>query len=159
MENQNTDPSLDKKGILKVMIFAILIALLGIGILGWQYRQIEKKRIPELEKKVEEQKEEMEQKEAEDILDKFILARIGKNETQAALYLTERAMEQKKQGKFVLVNDFESYEILKAEKMEEGKYRFIVKFYQREGMGNLVEVLILTKILDKYYIDSAEIAG
>lgn len=154
------DPdSLDKKGILKVMTFAILIALLGIGILGWQYRQIEKKRIPELEKKVGEQKEEMEQKEAEDILDKFISARIGKNENQAALYLTEGGMEQKKQAKFVSVNDFESYEILKTEKLEEDKYRFIVKLYREEGIGEIVEVIILIKILDRYYIDSVQIAG
>ncbi len=140
------DPnSLDKKGILKVMTFAILIALLGIGILGWQYHQLEKKRIPKLEEKIE-------QVAAEDILERFMA-------TRAESLLTERAMEQKKQAKFVSVNDFESYEILKTEKLEEDKYRFIVKLYREEGIGEIVEVIILIKILDKYYIDSVQIAG
>lgn len=140
------DPnSLDKKGILKVMTFAILIALLGIGILGWQYHQLEKKRIPKLEEKIE-------QVAAEDILERFMA-------TRAESLLTERAMEQKKQAKFVSVNDFESYEILKTEKLEEDKYRFIVKLYREEGIGEIVEVIILIKILDRYYIDSVQIAG
>ena len=157
---QSQDPtSLDKKGILKVMIFAILIALLGIGILGWHYRQLEKKRLPELEEKIEEQREKIEQGIVKDVLDKFISARIRKNESQATFFLTERAMEQKKQGKFVLVNDFESYEILKTEKLGEGKYRSTVKLYREGGISNLVEVIILTKILDRYYIDSVGIAG
>ena len=147
------DPnSLDKKGILKVMTFAILIALLGIGILGWQYRQLEKKRLPELEKKIEEQEEKIEQTAAEDILERFMA-------TRAESLLTERAMEQKKQAKFVSVDDFKSYEILKTEKLEEDKYRFIVKLYREEGIGEIVEVIILIKILDRYYIDSVQIAG
>lgn len=159
MYNMQDPDSLDKKGILKVMTFAILIALLGIGILGWQYRQLEKKRLPELEEKIEEQKEEMEQKTAESVLDKFILARIEKNESQAIHYLTERAMEQKNRGKFVLINDFGSYEILKTEKLGEDEYQFIVKLYREEGIGEIVEVIILIKILDKYYIHSVQIAG
>ena len=145
MYNMQDPNSLDKKGILKVMTFAILIALLGIGILGWQYHQLEKKRIPKLEEKIE-------QVAAEDILERFMA-------TRAESLLTERAMEQKKQAKFVSVNDFESYEILKTEKLEEDKYRFIVKLYREEGIGEIVEVIILIKILDKYYIDSVQIAG
>ncbi len=157
MDSQNST-SLDKKGILKAMSLAILIAFLGIGILGWQYHRLEKKRIPLIEEEINRQKEQMEQKTAENVLDKFMSARIEKNEAQATHCLTEGAMEQKNRGQFTLINKFESYEALKTEKLTENKYRFVIKIYEEE-MGDFVEIIILTKILDKYYIDSVEMAG
>lgn len=152
------DLIVDKKGVLRAMGFAILIAFLGIGILGWQYHQLEKKKIPLLEEEIAKQKETMEERLAESVLEKFMLARIGRREAQALAYLTERAMEQKRGNEFSLINKFEDYEILAIEKLEENKFRGAVKIYEEERK-DFVEVIILIKILDKYYIDSVEIAG
>ena len=146
------EQSLDKKGVLKAMFLAILIAFLGIGILGWQYRKIEGEKIPAIEEK-------MEQKSVESFLDRFMEYRIDKNEKRAGGFLTERAMEQKLQNKFVLIDNFENYEVTKSEKLADNNYRFIVKIISEEGTGDFVEVIVLTKILDKYYIDSVQIAG
>lgn len=148
MENQ----SLDKKGVLKAMFLAILIAFLGIGILGWQYRQLEKERIPALEEKIEKRS-------TQDVLDKFMQARIEKDEVIAKRYLTEASMEQKLQEEFSLINDFASYEVLKTEKLKQDKYRYIVKIYEEGERSDFVEVIILIRILDRYYIDSVQIAG
>lgn len=153
MENQ----PLDKKEIMKAMIFAILIAFLGIGILGWQYHRLEKRQLPLIKEKIEKQKEEIERSRAQDILDKFMLARIEKNEAQATLYLTERAMEEKLNREFTLINELESYKILKGEKLAENRYQFLVRTYRKDG--DFVEAIILIKILDEYYVDSIRLAG
>jgi len=142
----------DKKGIIKALIFALLLAFLGIGILGWQYRKIETEKIPVLEEKIE-------QKTAESALDKFMRARIGKNEQAALNYLTEFAMEQKNSDRFSLLGDFQTYEILNQDKLPDGRYRFAVKIYDSDEMNDRVEIIILVKILDRYYIDSIELGG
>lgn len=142
----------DKKGILKAMFFALIIAFLCIGILGWQYRQIEKEQIPALEEKIEKRL-------IEDVLDKFMQLRIEENEEGAMRYLTERAMEQKIQGKFALIDNFTSYQTLNNEKINQDKYRYVVKIFEGDGLADFVEVITLIKILDRYYIDSLEIAG
>src|SRR3989344_2892677 len=103
----------DKKGIIKAMAIALAAAILGIVILGWQYNQLEKRRLPALEEKIE-------QNSAQDILRRFL-------ETRADILLTERAMEQKDKGGFFMENDIKYYEILKVEKMEDGGFRFYVK--------------------------------
>ncbi len=142
----------DKKGMIKTLSFALIIAFLCIGILGWQYRKIEKEEIPALEEKIE-------QKSTETALDKFMYLRIAKNESAAMRYLTERAVEQKNKEEFSLVNDFKSYEVLKIEKTAEEKYRYLVKIYEEGGLSNFIEVIALIKILGQYYVDSVEIAG
>ena len=147
-----SEQPLDKKGILKALILAVLISFLGIGILGWQYRQLEKERIPALEEKIEKRS-------AEDILDGFMEARIDKDEKAAERYLTEASMEQKIQKEFSLVDSFESYETIKAERLEQDKYRYLVKIYEEGGQRDFIEVIILVKILDKYYVSSVQIAG
>ncbi len=143
--------SVDKKGVLKAMFLAILIAFLAIGILAWQYQRIEKERLPALEEKIEKRS-------TEDVLDKFMQMRIDKNEKGALRYLTEGAVQQRDQAEFSLLDNFESYEILQSEKVDEEKYRYVVKIYE-EGMGDFIEVITLIKILDNYYIDSVQIAG
>ena len=146
------DQTLDKKGVLKAMFFAILIAFLGIGILGWQYRQIEKEQIPALEEKIEKRS-------VEDVLDRFMQARIEKDEASALRYLTEVSMEQKNQGEFLLIDNFASFEVLKTEKFDQDNYRYIIKIYEEDGIGDFIEVINLIKILDRYYINSVQIAG
>ena len=143
---------IDKKGIIKALVLALLLAFLGIGILGWQYRRIETEKIPALEEKIE-------QKTAESALDKFMRFRIGKNEQAALNYLTEVAMEQKNSNKFLLLGDFETYEILNQDKLSDDRYRFAVKIYDGGKMNDRVEVITLTKILDQYYVDSVEMGG
>ncbi|MDI6592052.1 MAG: hypothetical protein QME61_03940 [Patescibacteria group bacterium] len=152
MNGKNSNILFDREA-WKSVIFAILIVVLVGGILSWQYKLIEKKS----EEKISSIKQTIEQNLAQNVLDKFMEARIEKNENQAIHYLTERAMEQKIKGEFELINDLQSYEILKTEKLEKNKFRFTVKIYEESGW--LVEIIILNKILDRYYIDSVQIAG
>lgn len=130
---------LDKKGILKAMAAALAAAILGIVILGWQYNNLEKKRLPALEEKIE-------QNSAQDALRRYL-------ETRADILLTERAMEQKIKGEFILEDNIKRYEILKVDKLPDNSYQFSVK------IGSFVEVVSLIKILGSYYIDSIETAG
>lgn len=147
-----TEKELDKRGIIKALVVALLLAFLGIGILGWQYRRIEKEQVPALE-------ERLEQKSVEIVLEKFMHARIQQSEKTALNYLTERAVEQAAGGKFLLLNKMERYEILNSEKLSEGTYRYAVKIYEEGGRTDFVEVIILSKILGQYYIDSVEMGG
>lgn len=140
---------LDKKGIVKALVFALLIAFVGIGILAWQYRQIEGEQIPALEEKIEKN-------EAQDALEEFLAARLGQDEAKTTRYLTEGAIEQKAQQEFVSIAN---YEILGYERLGENRYRFAVKVEELDSSVDLVEVIILVKILDSYYVDSVRIAG
>ena len=142
----------DKKGIIKALVFALLLAFLGIGILGWQYRRIESEKVPALEQRLE-------QKSAEVVLEKFMHARIQQSEKTALNYLTEVAMEQKNSNEFSLLGDFQTYEILNQDKLSDGHYRFAVKIYDGGKMNNWVEIIVLVKILDQYYVDSVEMGG
>jgi hypothetical protein len=150
---------LDKKGVIKAIIVATVIALVGIAVLGWEYRRIEKERLPALEQAIEEQEEAMEKELVQEVLDRFMVARIGQNEDMAKHYLTEKAAEQARLNDFYLIDDFASYEILQSEKIEEGKYRFVVKIYYKELPVELTEIITLIKVLDKYYVDSVQVGG
>lgn len=143
-----------KNSSLFVLIFAFLVAFSGIAILSWQYHKISEKEIPSL-------KETIEQGSVENLVDQFMQYRIEKNENQAMVYLTENAVEQKNQGKFLLINNFKSFEILKTEKISDKAYRSSVKIQEENEGYEIVEIITITKILtlDKYYIDSIEIAG
>src|SRR3989338_3323340 len=95
----------DKKGVIRAMGLALAAAILGIVILGWQYNRLEKKQLPALEEKIE-------QNSAQDVLRRFL-------ETRADILLTERAMEQKVRGEFVLEEGVKYYEILKVDKLSD----------------------------------------
>ena len=129
----------DKKGIMKAMGIALAAAILGIAVLGWQYNKLEKKQLPALEEKIE-------QNSAQDVLRRYL-------DTRADILITERAMEQKIKGEFVLEEGVKYYEILKVDKLPDESYRFQVK------VGNYTEIITLIKILGSYYIDSIETAG
>src|SRR3989344_221947 len=135
----NMPENLDKKGVLKAMSVALVAAILGIAVLGWQYNRLEKKQLPALEEKIERNS-------AQEVLRRFL-------ETRADIFLTERAMEQKIKGEFTLEDSVKYYEILKVDKLADGNYKFNVK------VGNFIEIITLTKILGSYYIDSIETAG
>ncbi|MFH1575838.1 MAG: hypothetical protein ABIB55_02760 [Candidatus Nealsonbacteria bacterium] len=142
----------DKKGIIKALVFALFLAFLGIGILGWQYRRIESEEVPALEEKLE-------QKSVEVVLEKFMHSRIQQSEKAVMNYLTERAVEGAATGEFSLLNNMERYEILNSEKLADGRYRYAIKIYEEGEMNDFVEVVIFSKILGQYYIDSVEMGG
>ena len=144
-----------KKSFWLVIISAFLTAFLGIGILSWQYHKIAEKS----EQEIHSIKETMEQNLAKDVLDKFMESRLGKRKEQAITYFTENTMEQHLKNEFALIDNFVSFEILKIEKLENTVFRFIVKIQAENENNEVVEVIIITKILDRYYADSVQIAG
>ncbi len=141
------------------MFVALVITLAGLAVLGWQYRQIENKRLPALEEELEQQRTAMEKRDAQDILERFMASRIRGDEIQATLYLTERAVEQKETSSFELTdNSYVGFNVLESQALSEGEFRFTVSVY-KEGVGEIVEIIIMEKILDAYYVDSVERAG
>jgi hypothetical protein len=148
----------DKNGVLKAMMIALVATLAGLAILGWQYRQLEDKRLPALEEELERQKTEIERTTAQSALGEFMTARMEGNESLATLYLTENAVELERAGQFELLNSYNGYRVLSHEELEGGDFRFAVEVYLAER-GELVEVITLRKILGSYYVDSVELAG
>ncbi len=140
-----------KNGTIKALAFALVIAILGIGILAWQYDKIKKVEIPFLETEIEKQA-------AYSAIQRFMDFRVEDNEYRANRLMTEVAMEQKLGKEFDLLGSFKDYEIMKVERSEEGNYDCLVKIYDND-MGNIIESIRVIKILDSYYIDSVEIAG
>jgi len=151
---------LDKKGIIKAVIIATIVALIGIFVLGWYYHKLANK-MADTEQTLEEQKETIEERAAQDVLKQFMLARISRNEDMAKSLLTEKAEEQVRLGEFSLVYEFSSYDILNIAKLDEDKYRFTVRINHKEIFFDMIEMVVLIKIpgRDDYFIDSVEIAG
>ena len=148
----------DKNGVWQAMIIALLLATTGLVVLGWQYRQLEEKRLPALEKEIARQSEEIERRAAQSALERFMSARVNRNEAQATLYMTENAVEQARLGSFALLNDYEGFRVLNSEKLAEEKFLFTVEIHSKTS-GTLVEIITLTKILGNYYIGSVQLAG
>lgn len=138
-----------------VLAVAFLVAIIGIVVLSWQYHKIAEKEIPSLKETIEENN-------AQDILEKFMQYRIEGNESQSLIYLTENAVIQREQGKFQLVDQLESFEIIGSpQKIDENSYRFNVRI-KKENSYEIIESIKVIKFLDlddKYYIDSVELAG
>ncbi|KPJ56125.1 hypothetical protein AMJ49_05655 [Parcubacteria bacterium DG_74_2] len=156
-QNINLEPA-QKTSPWITTIVAVLVTLLAIGVLAWQYQRIEEKT-EKTEEEIVELKDAIEQQSAMDLLERFMDVRLEKNEAQALTYFTERAMEQYYQDEFVLMDNFESFEVLKTEKLEETKFRFTTKIKTKDEMNYFVELITVIKILDSYYIDSIETAG
>ncbi|MCK4781607.1 hypothetical protein KAS79_01635 [Candidatus Parcubacteria bacterium] len=156
-QNINLEPT-QKTSPWITTIVTILVTLLAIGGLAWQYNKLEEKT-KKTEQEIIELKGTIEQQSAKDLLERFMDTRLEKNEAQALTYFTERTMEQYYQDKFILIDNFESFEILEAQKLEETKFRFTTKIKTKDEMNYFVEVITVNKILDSYYIDSIEMAG
>jgi len=153
-----TIKDLDKNGVWRTMVIALLVAMTGLVLLGWQYRQLEEKRLPALEKEIERQSEEIERRAAQNTLERFMSARLNKRQAQAMLYFTENAAEQERLREFALLDDYDSFRILNSEKLSEEEFRFAVEIRTKTA-GTLVEIITLMKILDNYYINSIQLAG
>jgi hypothetical protein len=148
----------DKSGAIKAMAIALAIALAGVAVLGWQYRQLEEKRLPALEEEIERQKIEIEKASAQAVLESFMAARIEGSRSRAILYLTENAVELERGGQFNLLKGYEGFRVLSYQKTGEESFRFAVEVYLTET-GGLVESVEMIKIMDNYYVDSVELAG
>lgn len=143
---------------LKSIILAVVAVAAISAFLSWQYDRMEKSQ--EGKTSLEDL---VEQSSAQKSLDKFMTARVNNDEDQATLFLTERAMAQKNAGDFNLIGNFKDYAILTGKKLpifdDEEKYQFAVKISGRSGMDEIIETIILVKILENYYVDSINIAG
>ena len=157
IENQNLSTIFDFKA-WRAVILAILAVIIVSFVLSWQYKRM----AAESEEKLSSLEDVVEESLVEDALDRFMMARINKNEAQAGVYLTEKAMEQKENGEFVLVDDFESYQVMGKNKLQDSQsnsFEFIVKLYSEDKVSNVVEIIVLAEIMDDYYIDSVIIGG
>jgi hypothetical protein len=148
----------DKTGTIKAMAIALIVTLAGLAILGWQYQQLEEKRLPALEEELERQKEDIEKGEAQRVLEGFMAIRADGNRPMAMLYLTENTAEQEAVGQFELLNNCQSYKILNFERMSENSFHATVENCL-EGIASFVELIDLLKVSDNYYIDSVLLAG
>ena len=134
-----------------ILIISFLVMVLIIQILSWQYHRVAKEEISSLEIKVEKTI-------ARETLKDFMKARIAKNESQAKILLTERAMKQVSRGEIELMDNFQSFEILETTQLGENGFNFLVKIQFQNGT-EMIELIKTTKILDKYYIDSIQLPG
>jgi len=134
-----------------VLIITFLMMILVIQILGWQYNRFAREEISSLEMRTEKNM-------AQVVLRDFLNARIAKNESQAKILLTERAMEGVSKEGVELINDLKSFEILKGESVGESDFSFLVKIYHQNGTES-IELIRVTKILERYYIDSIQLPG
>jgi len=161
MEENNQNPELNQTRCQRIkdsswfiLAVAFLVVIIGIVVLSWQYHKIAEKEIPSLKETIEENN-------AQNVLEKFMQYRIEGNENQALIYLTENAVAQREQGKFQLINQFESFEIINSQKTDENSYRFAVRIKGEKNNYEVIESIKIIKFLElnKYYIDSVELAG
>ena len=147
---------MDKNFQLKPALISIIISLIAVGLVafvfGFLYHKFEKEKLPQIEEKMEENM-------AENLLDKFMRARISGDKEAVKIYLTERAMEEVLKNKFELGDNFKNYWVLNKKKLEKGKYLFLVEIQRNNNLEKIIEAIKIIKILDKYYIDSVELAG
>ena len=145
-----------KNSPLRAIFFAVALLVVGEMLLAWQYQRLEKGRLAELEQKVQEQQQTMEERVAQEVLEKFLEARMIGDEQKAARYVTEEAMLQLRQGLFEFYG-VQNYKINKKEKLVEGIFRFQVEIARDHSKQ--IELIELLKISGEYYVNSVQLAG
>ena len=145
-----------KNSPLRAILFAVVLLVMGELLLAWQYQRLEKGRLADLEQRVQEQQQTMEERGAQGVLEKFLEARVSGDEQRASRYVTEEAMQQLQQGLFEF-SGVQDYKISKKEKLGEGIFRFQVEI-ARDPVKQ-IELIELQKISDEYYVDSVQLAG
>lgn len=140
----------------RVILLAVLLLIAGELILVWQYRRLEEGRVSELEKRLEEQAQTIEERAAQETLRTFLEARVAGDENKASRYVTEQTMLQRQQGLFEFLG-IQDYAIQSKEKFGEGIFRFQVEI-TRDRLKQL-ELIELQKISDEYYVNSVQLAG
>ena len=142
-------------GAWKAIGIAITILLLGQAVLTWQYYRLQEKQLPRIEEELEAQRQEIELTKADKVLSVFMDIRSGGSEEQVRRYLTERAVEQE----IPSIGLFDSYRIVQTDTLEGDSFRFQVEIQKDDGFVVQLELIIVTKILNTYYIDSVVLAG
>ena len=145
-----------KNSPLRAILFAVALLVMGELLLAWQYQRLEKGRLADLEQRVQEQQQTMEERGAQGVLEKFLEARVSGDEQRASRYVTEEAMQQLQQGLFEF-SGVQDYKISKKEKLQEGMFRFQVEI-TRDG-AKQIEIIELLKVSDEYYVNSVQLAG
>ncbi|MFH1714477.1 MAG: hypothetical protein ABH831_02715 [Candidatus Nealsonbacteria bacterium] len=137
------------------LLLAVLVVLAISFFLSWQYNRI----VKDSEEKLTSLEDILKDSLVQGVMDKFLTARINSNETQAKVYFTEGAMEQLQNNEFELIDNFESYRILKKDRLEDESFKFTVILYGKDKIEEITEIIIMVEILDNYYIDSINVAG
>jgi hypothetical protein len=144
-----------KKSFIPALSISFIACFLLIAGLSSQYHKL----IGQNQEEIETIEQTMERIAAKETLNRFMYARIGKQEEQAKIYFTENAMEQYLQNEFVLIDGFQGFEILSNEKLKDTKFRYTLNIQENDGINNIIESITVIKISDQYYIDLVEIAG
>lgn len=144
-----------KNSFIPALSISFIACFLLIAGLSSQYHKL----IDDNQGEVETIKQTMERIAAKEVLNGFMYARLDEQEDQAKIYFTENAMEQYMKNEFVLINGFQSFEILSNEKLEDTKFRFSVNIQESHGINNITEIITVIKISDQYYINSINLAG
>jgi hypothetical protein len=144
-----------KNSFIPALSISFIACFLLIAGLSSQYHKL----IDDNQGEVETIKQTMERIAAKEVLNGFMYARLDEQEDQAKIYFTENAMEQYMKNEFVLINGFQSFEILSNEKLEDTKFRFSVNIQESHGINNIIEIITVIKISDQYYINSINLAG
>ncbi|MBI2644440.1 MAG: hypothetical protein HYW95_02975 [Candidatus Wildermuthbacteria bacterium] len=157
MDEQDT--KVFAKDIWKAFGAAVLIMMVGLGILAWQYQRLAKNRVGTLEEQMKRQQElisRMEERDAEDVVRLFLNARVSGNQAEVTQYVTEGAMEDISQGK-IRFEGFTAYEILKRERLGENEFRFQAKLLA--PIPQPIEIIRVIRMDGRYYIESVDIVG
>ena len=101
---------------------------------------------------------------ARQIVEKFMIARIQKNQPFAESFLTDNAKEQYYQSGLTLIGvsnpHFANYNVLESKKLDSEGFQFKVRIYEeytgQDRVGYFDETLIVIKSGDRYLIDSVE---
>jgi hypothetical protein len=141
---------------LRAIALALVLLVGGEFLLAWQYQRLAGERVQELEARVEEQGQVIEERAAQDALEGFLDARVRVDERKITRYITEEAMLQRTQGLFELYG-VQDYEIKKRDQTAEGIFRFQVSIIRDRAQE--VEFVEVKKLLNQYYINSVELAG
>ena len=98
----------------KAISVAIIILLVGQGILAWQYYRLQERQLPQIEEKLDAQQKEIELTKADKALELFMNIRSSGSQEQVRRYLTERSVEEG----IPSISSFDSYNIIQTEVLE-----------------------------------------
>lgn len=123
------------------------------------YLEVFSGKLEEIEKKLN-QKIELKQKNAEDLLNEFLKARMENEREKALGFLTENARYQYERGTWKLTDpNFSSYNIVQVRKIDETRFKFVVEIAVKEQPGPTVEIIDVIEILGNFFIDSVQLPG
>lgn len=170
------------------MAFVLLFCFVALGAVTWQYsglcRECEQdnfrsavknagdgerdnqdkinQKNNQTEKVQNEGFSEKEELSSENIIPRFMQARIERNQELALSFLSNQAREQfeKELSNLQLVNNnFVGFEILNKERIKETQFRFLVEVKGTSEIQDVVEAVTVTELPDTCFISYVELAG